>query len=467
MNGWRLATPLGGGMTNDAERAERFLAENPAIEAVEAFIVDVNGIARGKRIPRRRVAEILTKGVAMPRSTYALDIWGLDIEGAGLALGTGDPDGISMPVWETVAPVTWLSRPIAQVMLGMRDSDGSPFYADPRNVLADILARFTARGLTPVVATELEFYLIDPMPTAAAPLRPPFTGDSDWRRRQPQVYAIAELNDYDPIFADIAAACALQNVPADTALRENGPGQYEINLTHVPDALMAADHAVLLKRIIRGVARKHGLDATFMAKPYGDRSGSGLHVHVSLLDGEGRNVFVGEGEQPQDILLHAVAGLIGAMPDSMAIFAPHANSFRRLRPGSHAPSYASWGFDNRAAAVRVITAPKIATRIEHRVAGADANPYLVLAAILGGMLDGIETQRRAPPPLSGDAHTEAMEQLPTNWDSAVARFAESSFAESCLGARYKNLYRCCKVQELAKFRLRVTDVEIDAYARTV
>ena len=136
-------------MANDVERAERFLADNPAIEAVDAFIIDVNGIARGKRIPRGRVSEILTKGVALPRSTYALDIWGLAIEGAGLALGTGDPDGLCLPIWTTVAPVTWLSRPVAQVMLGMHDRDGSGFYADPRNVLANVLARFVERNLKP------------------------------------------------------------------------------------------------------------------------------------------------------------------------------------------------------------------------------------------------------------------------------------------------------------------------------
>ena len=204
-----------------------------------------------------------------------------------------------------------------------------------------------------------------------------------------------------------------------------------------------------------------------MAKPYGDRSGSGLHVHVSVLDGEGCNVFAAEDTAPHGILSHAVAGLIETLPDSMAILAPHANSYRRLRPDSHAPSYASWGVDNRAAAVRVITTPKLATRIEHRVAGADANPYLVLAAVLGGILHGIEAKRPAPPPLDGDAHTSEMLQLPTNWDSAVERFAASSFAEACLGASYKNLYRCCKAQELAKFRLRVTDVEIDTYARVV
>lgn len=453
-------------MSADRARAEAFLARHPDIEAVEAFIIDVNGIARGKRIPRARLGDVLCKGVAMPQSTYALDIWGKDIEGVGLAQGTGDPDGLSFPVWESLAPVTWLARPMAQLMLGMRDAAGRPFFADPRQVLARVLGGFTALGLTPVVATELEFYLIDDIAAAGAAIRPPQTGGHPWARRQPQVYAIDELNAFDAVFADIAAAAALQGVPADTALRENGPGQYEINLTHVPDALLAADHAVLLKRIIRGVARRHGLDATFMAKPYGDCSGSGLHVHVSVLDAEGRNIFAGY-DGPADGLLHAVGALVETMPDSMAIFAPHANSFRRLRPDAHAPTYASWGLDNRLAAVRVITAPRDATRIEHRVAGADVNPYLVLAAILGAILEGIRSRHPPPPPLEGERQPDTAEPLPTNWDAAVARFAASDFAGRCLGDRYKNLFLCCKRQELAKLRLRVTDVEYDLYARTV
>jgi len=443
-----------------------FIAQNPDLKVLEAFVIDVNGVPRGKWIPRERAEDVLCTGMALPRSVYALDVWGRDVNEAGLATGTGDPDGICLPVSGTLKRVTWLERPTAQVLLGMQDPQGGGFYADPRQVLANVLARFKKKKLTPVVATELEFYFIDPVRSALDPVRPPNTREGRWHTGQTQVLSIAELQEYEHVFDDIATACRAQNVPADTTLRENGPGQYEINLNHVPDALRAADYAVLLKRIVKGVARKHDLDATFMAKPYGRQAGSGMHVHFSLLDEQGRNVFVGENG-PADNLLYAVGGMLDTMADSIAIFSPHANSFRRLTPSEHAPTYASWGFDNRSAAVRVITANREATRIEHRVAGADSNPYLVLAMILSAALEGMEQARHPGGPVSGDDHDSDHASLPTNWDYALQLLRKSDFAATALGAKYRDLYSACKHQELAEFALRVTDVEYDAYIKTV
>ncbi|PPJ47731.1 glutamine synthetase [Rhizobium sp. KAs_5_22] len=446
--------------------ARNFFAENPDIEVLEAFVIDVNGVPRGKWIPRERALDVLTKGMAIPRSVYALDVWGRDVNAAGLAEGTGDPDGICFPVPGTLSRVTWLSRPTAQVLLEMRNSDGSGFYADPRQVLAAVLERYKKLKLTPVVATELEFYLIDPVRSALDPVRPPNTRDGRWHTGQTQVLSISELQDFEEVFYGISAAARAQNVPADTTLRENGPGQYEINLNHVPDALAAADYAVLLKRIVKGVARCNDLDATFMAKPYGMQAGSGMHVHFSVLDEDGKNIYVGE-DAPSERLMHSVGGLLEAMGESMAIFAPHQNSYRRLTPSEHAPTYASWGFDNRSAAVRVITASKPATRIEHRVAGADTNPYLVIAMILSAALAGMKEKTSPGGAISGDEHAVSHEPLPTNWDYAIQRFAKSSFAYAALGPQYRGLYAACKHQELAEFALRVTDVEYDAYIRTV
>ena len=446
--------------------ARAFFAENPDIEVLEAFVIDVNGVPRGKWIPRERALDVLTKGMAIPRSVYALDVWGRDVNAAGLAEGTGDPDGICFPVPGTLSRVTWLSRPTAQVLLEMRNPDDSGFYGDPRQVLGRVLERYAKLKLTPVVATELEFYLIDPVRSALDPVRPPNTRDGRWHTGQTQVLSISELQDFEGVFYGISSAARAQGVPADTTLRENGPGQYEINLNHVPDALAAADYAVLLKRIVKGVARCHELDATFMAKPYGMQAGSGMHVHFSILDQNGRNIFVGD-DSPAEVLMHAVGGLLENMGESMAVFAPHANSYRRLRPSEHAPTYASWGFDNRSAAVRVITASKPATRIEHRVAGSDTNPYLVLAMILSAALAGIREKTDPGGAISGDDHAINHEPLPTNWDYALQRFAKSSFAYAALGPKYRGLYSACKFQELSEFALRVTDVEYDAYIRTV
>ncbi|MFC3228025.1 glutamine synthetase family protein [Marinibaculum pumilum] len=448
----------------DKEEAARFLEANPDVEVLEAYVVDVNAVPRGKWIPRERALDVLTDGMAIPRSVYALDVWGRDVAAAGLAKGTGDPDGLCLPIPGTLSRVTWLQRPTAQVMLQMTDGHGGGISSDPRNVLAAVLARFAAQGLTPVLATELEFYLIDPVRSALDPVRPPNSRDGRWQSGQTQVLSIAELQDYEEVFHDIAVACRAQGVPADTTLRENGPGQYEINLNHVADGLKAADHAVLLKRIVKGVARRHDLDATFMAKPYGIQAGSGMHVHFSLLDAVGRNVFVGEGG-PSPALMHSVGGMLAHMADSIAVFAPHANSYRRLRPSEHAPTFASWGHDNRSAAVRVISAGA-ATRIEHRVAGADSNPYLVLAMILGAALDGMTAGTDPGAPIAGDSHTPAHDPLPTNWDYALRRFSESDFAQGNFGMDYLSLYTACKEQELAEFSIRVTDVEYDAYIRT-
>ena len=444
-----------------------FLTEHPEIEVFEAFVIDANGVPRGKWIPRDRAADILEHGMALPRSIYALDVWGRDVNAAGLAEGTGDPDGRCLPIDGTLAPVTWLSRPTAQVILGMQNEDGSGFYADPRNVLRSVLARYEKLRLTPVMATELEFYLIDPVHSALDPVRPPNSRDVRWQSRQTQVLSISELHEFELVFAEISSACSAQQVPADTILRENGPGQYEVNLKHVPDALLAADHAVLLKRIVKGVARKHDYDATFMAKPYGQSAGSGMHAHLSLLDASGRNVFTTGNGQPSEPLRHAIGGLLTTMSESMAVFAPNANSFRRVTISEHAPMYASWGLETRSAAIRVVSSRRDATRIEHRVAGADSNPYLVLAAILSGALLGIEQKLEPGAPLVNDNHTAEHLPLPNNWDYALELFSESEFAADCLGSDYKALYLACKNQELAEFRGRVTDVEYDAFIRTV
>jgi glutamine synthetase len=462
-----LFAETGGAVASPAAQAGDFFDRHPEIEVLEAFVIDANGVPRGKWIPRDRVHDVFENGMALPRSIYALDVWGRDVLGAGLAEGTGDPDGLCMPIMASLAPIPWLSRPTAQVFLGMQNEDGTGFYADPRNVLSAVLAKYAAKGLTPCVAIEFEFYIIDPVHSALDPVRPPNSRDVRWQSRQTQVLSISELHEFEDVFVDIARACDEQGVPVDTFLRENGPGQYEVNLKHVGDALLAADHAVLLKRIIKGVTRKHDYDATFMAKPYGQHAGSGMHVHFSLLDQAGENVFTGDGNETSPKLLEAVAGLLATMPDSMAVFAPNANSYRRVTLSEHAPMFASWGFETRSAAVRVITSRRGATRLEHRVAGADSNPYLVLAAILDGALMGMENELKPNDPVIADNHTAAHEPLPNNWDHALALFAASSFSADCLGSDYKALYLACKNQELAEFRGRVTDVEYDAFIKTV
>lgn len=432
---------------------------------LEAFVVDVNGIARGKWIPAERIPDVMRKGIALPRSVYALDVWGCDVVDAGLAVGTGDPDGICMPVEGSLVPVTWLTRPTQQVLLNMVEQDGRPFYGDPRQVLARVVQFYRDAGLTPVMATELEFYFIDRRRTPRDPVSPPFSNEGRWQGWQTQVLSIAELHSFEPVLADIFYACEAQNVPADTAVRENGPGQYEVNLKHVSDPLQAADHAFLLKRIVKGVAKKHGWDATFMAKPYGDLAGSGMHVHMSVLNRAGENIFAGDRNTLGEPLLHAVGGMMATMADAMLLLAPHANSYRRLCPGTHAPTNITWGLDNRTAAIRVITAGKN-TRIEHRVAGADCNPYLAVAGILAGMMHGLDAKLDPGPAITGEER-DGHPGLPYNWDDAIDAFDASDVMAKYLGDNYQDLYSATKAQEQAEIRKRVTDVEYDAYLSSV
>ena len=436
-----------------------------APSVLEAFVVDVNGIARGKWVPAERIPEVMQKGVALPRSVYALDVWGCDVPEAGLCVGTGDPDGNCMPVDGTLLPVTWLTRPTTQLLLSMVDQDGTPFYADPRVVLARVAQKFKDAKLTPVMATELEFYIIDRRRTSRDPVSPPNSHEGRWNGWQTQVLSISELHSFEPLLADIFTACERQNLPADTVVRENGPGQYEVNLNHVADPLVAADHAFLLKRIVKGVARKHGLDATFMAKPYGNLAGSGMHVHMSILDEHGHNIMAGEGGAPTPRLKHVVGGMLETMADTMLLLAPHANSYRRLTPGGHAPTNLTWGMDNRRAAVRVITAGR-ATRVEHRVAGADCNPYLAVAGVLAGAMHGLRGEIDPGRAIEGEDQAE-FGALPVNWDDAIDEFDASDVLGEYLGLDYQDLFSACKRQEQAEFRRRVTDVEYDAYLQSV
>jgi glutamine synthetase len=260
------------------------------------------------------------------------------------------------------------------------------------------MARFKALGLTPVVASEMEFYLLREEDDALG--RPVHTQTDrvGGALASGQTYCIETMESMSEVMHGIRDACIAQGLPIDTLINESAPSQYEINLYHSPDALVAADQGMMLQRVIKGVARQQGLRATFMAKPFGDLAGNGMHVHCSLLDDQGNNAFDDGTGQGNALLRQAVAGCLATIEESMLLFAPNLNSYRRFQRGTHAPLAPSWGYENRTVSVRIPADSPGATRIEHRVAGADANPYLVIAAILGGMLHGIENKLEAPAP---------------------------------------------------------------------
>lgn len=465
----------------------------PDAAEVDILISDLNGILRGKRLPLSGLDKLVADGVRVPRSVIGVDIWGEDSEGNGLVFETGDRDGIARAVGDVPVPVPWSDTPRYQLLAQMWEPDGTtPFAIDPRQILAAVCRRYAARGLTPVVAIELEFYLMAGRRRHGEAPRPPHDPGTGAPLDLPQVYSIDDLEAFSEVLSAVRRACVIQSVPADCILAEGGPGQFEITLQHVPDPLLAADHATLFRRLVRHVARHHGLDASFMAKPYGTLSGNGFHVHCSLLDAQGRNLFDDGGAAGSPLLHQAVAGLLDTLPESMLIFAPHLNSYRRYQAGTHAPTRAVWGYENRTAALRIPDGPGSARRFEHRVSGADANPYLVLAAVLAGALAGITDRRTPPPPITGDAYagpgadsalapdsapasapasapgadpasTDPKRALISDWGVALTAFRDSPWMRDALGSGFVRAFAACKAQERRRLATMVSDVEYATY----
>lgn len=448
-----------------AKEALKFFQKNPDIEILEAFIIDASGLPRGKWLPRQTASKIFKSGLRLPKSAFAVDIWGQDVLGAGLVTETGDTDGLCLPVADSLHRASWIGRPTAQVLLSMYEAGGKPFFADPRHVLSGVLARYARLGLTPVVAVELEFYLTDGKKEKKGrppkPPKSPRTGRAGWA---PHVYSMGEMREFSAVLDDVLECCNAQKIPADTAISENGPGQFEVNILHIPDALRAADHAVMMKRIIKGVAAQYGMDATFMAKPYGDKSGNGMHVHFSVVDRKGKNIF---SAKKSPALYHALGGLLKTMKDCTAVFAPNLNSYRRFQKGSHAPTKVAWGMDNRSCALRVPASDPEAMRVEHRVCGADAHPHLALAAILAGALYGIENKIDPGKPTEGNAYMSRAKSLPAFWGEALDLFDSSAFIGDYLGTRYQRVFSACRRQEKEMMDRMVSDVEYSAYLRDI
>lgn len=441
-----------------------WLHDNPHIHSVRAVACDLNAQARGKRVPRRFAHKLEDEGTRFPFSVLNLDIWGEDIEDSPLVFDTGDADGILLPTDRGYVPMPWLETPTALLPLWMFHDDGRPFAGDPRHALNAVVARYTAKGLTPVVATELEFYLID---DSRRVLRVPPSPRSGKRRAGAETLAMRQLDAFDQFFTQLYDACEAMDIPADTAISEAGLGQFEINMMHQPDALKAADDAWLFKLLVRGLARKHGFAASFMAKPYPDYAGNGLHTHFSVLDQAGKNIFDDGSPKGTATLRHAIAGLLAATPASMLIFAPHANSYDRLVPGAHAPTGLAWAYENRTAAIRVPSGPPVARRIEHRIAGGDINPYLMLAVVLGAALAGIEDANEPSAPITGNAYALDLPQTPETWAEAIARFESDPWIKRLLPKELIQNLLLTKKQELTDVS-ELTDAErMDLYLDTV
>lgn len=440
--------------------------EHPSTRFVDVLLADLCGVPRGKRVTMAELPSVYEGGFLLPGSMFALDVLGHTMEQTGLGFDDGDADRACLPIAGTLVPVPWLKDEVAQVQVSMTDGDGTPFYGDPRHVLTQVIERFRKLRLTPVVAVELEFYLLDLERTAAGAVQPPRLPQTQRREYRAQINSMADLSEYSAVLADISAACERQNIPAGTALAEYGAGQFEVNLHHSADALRACDEAIRFKRLVRGVALNHGMEATFMPKPYRDMAGSGAHLHVSLIDDSGRNVFESTDAAGNEILHHAIGGLAASMAESMLIFAPTANSYRRYRSESYVPLNPSWAVNNRGVALRIPVSDAKNRRVEHRVAGADANPYLLCAAVLAGMHYGIAGKMNPGAPLQGNAYRDTKPSLPITWPEAALAFERSAFAREYFGEKFQKVFATTRRGELQAFESHVTTLEYDWYVTT-
>ena len=448
----------------DALREEfaRFASKNSHVEQVEVLLIDSNGIPRGKWLPFHALNSIARSGVRLPVSVLGETPSFSSVSGPGTGgLLAGDPDGLCFPVPGTLARVPWRQRPAAQLLVGMREMDGrSPHPFDSRHLLSRAQAELARQDLNPVVAFELEFSLYRQVDAPGDPLQ------AMGRSGRNRLYEMDALDDLAPFLHGVRDAAACQGIPLSGTTSEMAPGQVEINLAHVEDACRAADHAALLRRLVKQVARIHGMDATFMAKPDGARPGNGCHLHLSPIDGTGGNRF-DEKEAGSDAagpcLRHAIAGLLDTATDAQLILAPNANSLRRFRPGQFAPVRVSWGYDHRLVAVRVPSASGPNARLEHRIAGADTQHYLVLAAILGGILHGLERAQEPPPALPLDAHSADGVPLSDRWGETIERFERSEFAARIFGRAFQRMYASMKRLERSELAKDVPDTELRAY----
>ena len=403
----------------------------PGTRFVDAFVFDLNGIARGKRLPAADWAGACESGVAFSASALVLDAQGNAQGPLGIGTQDGDPDALAWPVHGQTWPVPWASAPTAQALLSMRGADGAPLWFDPRQVLAGVVARLHEDGLHPVVACELEFSLVD-VDARGCPVPP--AGASDGSAGH---LSLQRIEDHAAFLHRLHAALGAQGIEAGTIVSEYGPGQFEVNLRHTADPLLAADQAAFLRRATVGVAASIGLRASFMAKPYIEHPGNGLHVHVSLVDAQGRNRFGMDGGQA--LLEQAVAGMQALHAQSMAIFAPSFSAYRRYRAGAFVSVDGAWGENDRRVAFRIPLGGAASRRIEHRVACADASPHLVMACILAGLHYGV-TQHLAPVD-----RTDAPRDLVT----ALGALEGGGALDAYVPERFAALFSACKRGEMA------------------
>ena len=450
--------------------AEAFLAAHPEIEAFDIVLHDSNGIGRGKIIRRHELLSLYKSGRHLPISILGLDICGEDVHETGLIWDQGDGDLRAWPIPGTLVPLHGTVPPRGELFMSMYDLDGAKMTSDPRHALQAQVDALAAEGLYPAGAFELEFFLLSNQRGADGKVQPAADVLDGRSSHKTEVYSVDHLHGMLPLFNDIYAGAAKAGIKAETMISEYAPGQYELTLHYREDVMQAADDLIRLKRIVRMQARLHGVTACFMAKPNEVYAGSGMHFHVSMRDAAGKNVFV-EAEEGKwnEAILHALGGLRATMGESMLVFAPHANSWRRFASQSYAPVSPTWGVNNRSVALRIPAGDIKARRIEHRPAGVDANPYLVAATVLAGIRHGLKNRIDPGPETTGNGYAggEDAPAIPVDWRMAIEAAKGSAFLKEALGEDMHRTFTAIKAAEYARVMRTVSEVDYDLYLYTV
>ncbi|MEM8553893.1 MAG: glutamine synthetase family protein [Pseudomonadota bacterium] len=378
---------------------------------------DLGGIMRGARMPGDAAAKLEFSGLRMPLATLGLDLFGRASEPVSGATG----DGQLRVTDRGPVPMPWLVQSAAIIPMWMFTEDGRPSPLCPRHALARVLSRWAKRNWKVTVAPALEFYLVDDTGPVMTPAHAQDTGRP---LSAAQAGSLAQVDAFAPFFDALFAGAEAMGIALEDLQSGMGPAQFRLKFKPT-QAMRAADDLWLAKALIRGTARAQGMAAAFVAKPFDDQPGSGMHLGFWAMASNKANVFDNGLQAGSDLLRQAVAGGVSCLPGAMLAFAPHASSYARYGSDSLAPTGASWGYENRTCALRIPAGDPAERRIEHRTAGSDANPYLALAAVLGGAVAGIEDDLSPPEPIIGSAYDRRVLQVPLDWDSAIERFSVS------------------------------------------
>ncbi|TFW25525.1 glutamine synthetase [Massilia arenosa] len=420
------------------------------VTEIECLVPDLTGVARGKILPRAKFTE--ERGMRMPEVVLGMTVTGNSPVNDGpydRAISTTDRDMILKADPTTITMVPWAVDPTAQVIHDCYFSDGQLVDFAPRTVLRRVLKMYADKGWKPVVAPELEFYLTAKNIDPDLPLKAP-AGRSGRAETSRQVYSIDAVNEFDPLFEDIYDYCELMNLDVDTLIHEIGAGQMEINFLH-GEPLGLADKVFYFKRTLREAALKHDMYATFMAKPMAGEPGSAMHVHQSVVDARtGQNIFSNPDGSPSALFHHYIGGLQRYMKSAMAVVAPYVNSYRRIVRHTAAPINIQWGMDNRTVGFRVPMSGSNDRRVENRIIGADANPYLALATTLACGYLGMTEQLEPLPMVTGTAY-ELPFELPQSLSEALNLLRREDRLRHVLGERFIDVYAAVKELEYTEF----------------